>query len=145
MMRSSGWSIGALAQQAGCNVQTIRYYESIGLLPEADRGSGGHRVFGPRHLRRLTFIRRSRELGFSLDQVRALLRLSEGSAGMRAEACGIAESHLREVRLKMAQLQKLATSLESFINACDTHKAEAGLPDCGVLESLFDPEAGAAG
>jgi len=142
MAGHSGWSIGALARQADCNIQTIRYYESIGLLPEADRGPGGHRVFGPRHLRRLAFIRRSRELGFSLDRIRELLRLAEGSAGVRAEACGIAEGHLQDVRLKMAHLQKLASSLEGFIQACATQKAEAGVPDCTVLETLFDQEPG---
>ena len=74
----STFSIGALSQGTGVNVETIRYYERIGVLPSPPRTEGGHRVYGDRHLRRLNFVRRSRELGFSLDEVKRMLRLVDG-------------------------------------------------------------------
>ena len=68
--------IGALATQTRCNIETIRFYEKIGVLPKPARTEGGHRIYGPTHVERLSFIRRARELGFTLDEVRALLRLA---------------------------------------------------------------------
>jgi DNA-binding transcriptional MerR regulator len=70
---------GALSKQTGCNVETIRYYERIGILPNPPRGGSGHRVYGHQHLKRLSFVRRSHELGFSLDEVRGLLNLVDGA------------------------------------------------------------------
>ena len=74
------FTIGVLSKGTGCNIETIRYYEHIGLLPEPPRSQGGHRLYEEDHLGRLTFIRRSRELGFTLDEVRGLLRLVDGGA-----------------------------------------------------------------
>src|SRR3546814_8957570 len=69
--------IGMLSRRTGCNIETIRYYEKIGLLPAPARSDGGHRLYGHGHLMRLGFVRRARELGFTLDEIRALLRLAE--------------------------------------------------------------------
>jgi MerR family mercuric resistance operon transcriptional regulator len=71
-------TIGPLSEKTGCNIETIRYYERIGMMPKPPRTAGGHRVYREEHLKRLTFIRRSRELGFTLDQVRNLLLLVDG-------------------------------------------------------------------
>ena len=76
---------GELGSATGCNIETIRYYERIGLLPEPPRSPGGHRLYEEEHLRRLTFIRRSRELGFTLEEVRGLLRLVDGGLYTCAE------------------------------------------------------------
>ena len=73
--RTEELAIGELSKRSGVNVETIRYYERIGLMPRAARSDGGHRLYGEEHVKRLGFIRRSRELGFALDQIRTLLRL----------------------------------------------------------------------
>jgi MerR family mercuric resistance operon transcriptional regulator len=90
--------IGALSRRTGCKVETIRYYERIGLLPPPPRSAGGQRHYGKDGLKRLTFIRRSRELGFSLKEVRGLLRLVDGGGYTCAEVRAITLDHLAEVR-----------------------------------------------
>ena len=77
--RSDRLGIGALSEQTGCNIETIRYYERIGLLSPATRSQGGHRLYGQSQGRRLGFIRRTRELGFTLDEIRTLLNWSTGA------------------------------------------------------------------
>src|SRR5713101_2205053 len=84
-------TIGPLSDRAGCNIETIRYYERIGLMPRAARSDGGHRLYGEEHVKRLGFIRRSRELGFTLDQIRTLLRLVDG----RRYTCRPGQAHHR--------------------------------------------------
>jgi MerR family mercuric resistance operon transcriptional regulator len=82
---ADGLSIGALSQQSGVNIETIRYYERIGVMSSPKRNAGGYRIIGPDHLKRLTFVRRGRELGFSLDELRVLLRLVDGHSFTCAE------------------------------------------------------------
>jgi MerR family mercuric resistance operon transcriptional regulator len=100
-------SIGALSQQSGVNIETIRYYERIGVMPSPKRNAGGYRIFGPDHLKRLTFVRRGRELGFSLDELRVLLRLVDGHAFTCAEVHLLIIEHLAEIRRKIADLCRL--------------------------------------
>lgn len=123
-------TIGALSERTGVNVETIRYYEREGLLPRAARTVGGHRVFGEAHLRRLLFIRRSRKLGFSGMEVRALLGLVDGGY-----ACGevrdLTLRHLADVRARIVDLRRLEKTLPALSSKC-----EGDMPDCPIVEAL---------
>jgi len=132
-------SIGVIARQAGCTVPTIRYYEEVGLLPAAPRTDGGQRHYGPAALRRLTFIRRCREFGFSIEQVRELVGLVDEPERPCTEVRAIAAGHLDEVRKKLAELQALEGSLARFVESCDTACAGGAAVDCTILEDLAIP------
>jgi MerR family transcriptional regulator, mercuric resistance operon regulatory protein len=123
---------GELAQQSGCNIETVRFYERLGLLPAPPRSAGGHRDYAPEHLRRLTFIRRSRELGFTLHEVRSLLTLVDGSDWTCAEVRAITIEHLADVRRKIADLERLAQILEDMAAQCEGN----AVPVCPVIEAL---------
>jgi MerR family transcriptional regulator, mercuric resistance operon regulatory protein len=106
-MMQAGMSIGEFSRRTGGNIETIRYYERIGLLPLPDR-VGRYRCYGAADVRRLVFIRRARELGFTLDEVRALLKLSEANCETAcADVREIAASHLAEVKAKLADLKRM--------------------------------------
>jgi MerR family mercuric resistance operon transcriptional regulator len=123
---------GELAQRSGCNIETVRFYEKRGFLPPAPRTAGGHRDYAPDHLRRLTFIRRSRELGFTLHEVRSLLTLVDGSDWTCAEVRAITLEHLADVRRKITDLENLAQTLEDMAAQCDG----GTVPVCPVIEAL---------
>ena len=112
--------IGALAERTGTNAPTIRYYESIGLLPPAERQGGGQRRYGAEDVRRLLFIRRCREFGFPVEQVRDLVGLVEDDARCCTEARDIAQAHLDRVRAKLAELRALEGEIAAFVERCDT-------------------------
>ena len=124
-------TIGALSERTGVNVETIRYYEREGLLPSAPRTAGGHRVFGQAHVRRLFFIRRSRELGFSGNEVRALLSLVDGGYTC-GEIQDLTLKHLADVRAKIADLRRLEKTLATISAKCEG----SDVPDCSVVEAL---------
>lgn len=126
--------IGVLSKRTGCDIETIRYYERIGVMPKPPRTEGGHRVFSEDHLKRLTFIRRSRELGFTLVQVRDLLGLVDGNDYTCDEVKAIAVEHVDEVRQKIADLKKLKRVLDDMVSQCD----RGDIPDCPVIEALFE-------
>jgi MerR family mercuric resistance operon transcriptional regulator len=129
------YSIGELGQQTGCQVVTIRYYEKIGILPEPGRSAGGHRIYGAAHLERLTFIRKARELGITLDTVRSLLSLSEGPEGKPcADVDRIAARHLGQVREKIVDLRALEAKLVGLLDRCGRTTVE----ECLVLDALRD-------
>ena len=134
MMATSGTTIpiGELSQRTGCNIETIRFYEKQGLVPAPPRTEGGHRVYDGTHLRRLGFIRRSRDLGFTLDEIRALLRLADGHHTC-AEVRSVAVEHLAGVRRKIADLQRLERTLSEVAGRC----AGGDVQDCPVIEALF--------
>lgn len=123
-------SIGALASRTGCKVQTIRYYEQIGLLPPPDRTAGNQRSYQRAHADRLAFIRHSRELGFPLEAIRSLLTLVDKPNQSCAEADRIARAQLREVE----RLNALKTELERMVAECHQGK----IADCHVIEVLTD-------
>lgn len=125
-MPSSSLSIGQLARRAGAKIETIRYYERIGLLPEASR-RGRYRSYGEGDVVRLGFVRRSRELGFSIKEVRTLLDLAIGGQASRGEARDIAAQHLRDVRARIADLRRMEAVLAKTVRACDAGEA-AGCP-----------------
>ncbi|MDX1570231.1 MAG: helix-turn-helix domain-containing protein [Xanthomonadales bacterium] len=124
-------SIGRLSERARVKIETIRYYEKEGLMPDPPRSLGGHRQYLPDHVERLAFIRRSRELGFSLDEVRQLLVLYDGR-GRCDEVRRLAEHHLDDVRGKIRDLRRLERSLSGLIGRCrDTPDDE-----CPVIDAL---------
>lgn len=123
---------GALAARTGCNVETIRYYERIGLLPVPARSAGGHRVYTSAHAHRLAFIRRARALGFALDEVRALLRLADDEKRSCADVRRLASVHLGDVRAKIANLKTMEKALEGTITRCP----DGARPDCPIIEAL---------
>ena len=126
-------SIGELSRRTGVNIETIRYYERIGMLPAPPRTASGRRVYGPAETRSLTFIRRSRELGFTLDEIRALLALSaDDGKNTCAEVRQLAASHLADVRAKIADLRAMAEVLSDAVRRCDAGK----LPGCPLIDAL---------
>jgi MerR family mercuric resistance operon transcriptional regulator len=128
-------TIGRLAEAAGVNLETVRYYERIKLMPSPARSASGHRVYEEGHVRRLAFIRRGRELGFSIEQIRALLALAEPSRASCTQVNEIARTHLDEVRAKVADLLRLEGILAATIAQCSGDAA----PSCPVLDMLAAP------
>ena len=131
--------IGALAARTGTNAPTIRYYEEIGLLRPADRDAGGQRVYGEQDVKRLTFIRRCREFGFSIEQVRSLVAPVQDRERSCMDARNVAQEHLLAVRAKLNELKGLERSIAGFIATCDASCAGGPGPDCAILEDLARP------
>lgn len=125
---------GELAQRSGCNIETVRFYEKQGLLPAPPRTAGGHRDYDREHLKRLTFIRRSRELGFTLDNVRSLLTLVDGSDWTCAEVRAMTLEHLADIRRKVGDLERLAEILEDMASQCDG----GAVPACPIMDALLE-------
>ena len=112
------FAIGALSKRTGSKVETIRFYERIGLLPPPGRTAGGYRRYEHPHLRRLAFIRRARALGFSLNEVRILLTLADERERPCAEVRVVATAHLKDVRAKIADLQTMERVLRATVGRC---------------------------
>jgi Cu(I)-responsive transcriptional regulator len=125
-------TIGHLARETGTKVETIRFYEKSGLLPAPSRTDGNYRSYDEAHLNRLSFIRRAGELGFSLDQVRTLLTLSDDRGQPCAAVDAIATEHRAEVERKIADLQSLKAELDRMIDQCGC----GVVADCRIIESL---------
>ena len=134
-MNTEAFTIGRRSKETGCNIETVRYYEKIGLLPDPPRTEGGHRIYRLPELRRLTFIRRGRELGFTLSQVRGLLALVDGGHLTCEEVQGMTLEHLGEVRRKIASLTSLEQILADIAHQCTGGRS----PDCPVVDALFEP------
>ncbi len=130
--RAEDLPIGELSRLSGVKTETIRYYEQIRMLAPPPRTAGGRRVYGSTDLRILVFIRRSRELGFSLDEIRALLRLGGPEKASCREVREIATHHLEDIRTKLADLKKLERLLATTVAKCSGSTA----PDCPVLDIL---------
>ncbi|MBC7153000.1 MAG: helix-turn-helix domain-containing protein [Rhizobium sp.] len=127
-------TIGSLAKKTGTKVQTIRYYEQIGLMPEPGRTEGGQRRYGDDELGRLAFIRHARQLGFSLEAIRELLDLSDHPNRPCLEADAIARRQLKQVEQRLARLEALRTELKRMVHECSGGQTA----DCRVLEVLRD-------
>lgn len=121
-----------LAQATRCNLETIRYYEGAGLLPLPARTAAGHRVYSKEDVKRLGFVMRARELGFSLDDIRGLLGLGDGALRSCAEVKEKTEVHLADVRAKIADLQRIEAVLSRTAALCSGEDR----PECAVLDSL---------
>ena len=133
MARRAGIQIGELSRRTGCNIVTIRYYEQIALLPAPARSAGRYRVYDTADVRRLAFIRRSRELGFTLDEVRTLLSLSaDDGQDTCANVREVAERHLADVRAKIGDLQAMEHVLADAVRRC----AAGEVPGCPIIDAL---------
>ena len=127
-------TIGRAAASAGCKVQTVRYYEQIGILPQPVRTKGNQRLYSEIHLQRLIFIRHAREMGFSLGAIRDLLSLADDPERSCDAADAIAREQLEEVNRRIAHLQTLKKELERMIKQC----RGGVIADCRVIEVLGD-------
>ncbi|WP_439477967.1 MerR family transcriptional regulator [Brevundimonas sp.] len=123
---------GQLAARTGCNLETVRYYEKIGLLREPPRSANNYRVYDDAHLGRLRFILRGRALGFSIEEVRGLLTLTDGGDQTCAEVKARTERHLADVRAKISDLRRIERVLSATAAQCSGDQA----PICPVLEAL---------
>ncbi len=128
-------TIGRLSERTSCKVETIRYYEKIGLIAPPARSPAGYRQYSTSDVDRVGFIRRCRELGFSLHKIEALLTIA-GDAGShtRAEVKGLVDEHQQEIRAKIRDLQELATALQAIGEHCDGGAVPAS--ECPILEAL---------
>lgn len=126
--------IGELSKRTDTKVQTIRYYEEIGVMPKAIRAANNRRLYNETHLDRLTFIRHSRELGFSLDNIRNLLEFSDQPGRSCEEVDAIARGHLKEVERKIAALQVMQVELKRMITNCSGET----ISDCRIIKVLAD-------
>ena len=126
--------IGTVSKRARVNIETIRYYERIGLMAPPRRTQAGYRLYDGEEVKRLAFVRRSRELGFGIDEIRALLKLVDD----RSRACGdvqtLALRHLGDIQAKLADLRKMQHVLRKLVSRC----AEGVVPDCPLIEALYD-------
>jgi MerR family transcriptional regulator, mercuric resistance operon regulatory protein len=130
--RSHAMPIGELSRLTGVNIETIRYYEKIKMLRPPPRTEGGRRIYGPAETRALAFIRRGRELGFGLEDIRALIALGAPGKASCADVREIAAHHLDNIRAKIADLRKLERLLSKTIAQCSGNR----VPDCPVLDIL---------
>ena len=124
--------IGSLSERSGVNIETIRYYERVGLLPKPQRSAAGYRLYHPTDSDRLCFIRRARDLGFSLDEIRRLLGLADQKSRSCRRVHDIAVDHLAEVRAKIGDLRRMERVLVAMVTAC----AQGTMPACPLLETL---------
>lgn len=136
MRVEQGIAIGELSRRTGVNVETIRYFERIGIVAKPPRTSGGRRIYGADHVRALGFIRRARELGFTPGDVRAMLSLGPAQASC-SDARAIASHHLEVVRAKMADLAQIERLLAMTIGRCEGE----GAASCAVIDMLVPTEA----
>ena len=127
--------IGTLSKETGVNIGTIRYYEREGILPEATRGKGNQRRYRDEDIRRLGFIIRCRELGFTLKEITSLLGLVDGGAYSCAEIYKITSDHMSDVKRKLNDLKRIESALQIMAASC----SRGDRPDCPIIDTLFDP------
>lgn len=131
-MSTSTLTIGKLARDSGVGIDTVRFYERAGLLPPARRTPSGYRLYGAADRDRLQFIRRAKALGFTLDEVRELLKLSEGRGG-RAGVKALAERRLADIEARIRELSALRDTLAHYVHRCSGHGSVEG---CPIVEAL---------
>lgn len=131
--------IGKLSRETGCSVETIRYYEKLGLIPAPHRSEGGHREYLKMHRSRLLFIRQSRDLGFSLAQVRELINLSEDADLTCDTTLELVQSQLASVEEKIERLKAMREDLLSMASGCESTCGGARAPDCSIVTRLAAP------
>jgi MerR family mercuric resistance operon transcriptional regulator len=128
---------GKLARHTGCNIETIRYYEKIGLLAEPKRTDAGYRIYNDEHIRQLKFIQRAKSLGFSRDRIQSLMKLTDGDGNhTRADVKALTETHIEDISQKISDLQKIKRRLSEISSYCDGSGKSAD--SCPILASLFD-------
>jgi MerR family mercuric resistance operon transcriptional regulator len=128
-----GITRGELAKKTGCNSETIRYYEKIGIMPEPSRSAAGYRQYDESHEQRLQFIMRGRELGFMIEDVKSLLDLVDRKAVSCGEVSQLAKEHLTSVRLKINDLKRIENALDNTIVSC----SGKDVPECPLIDVLL--------
>jgi len=131
-LRAEPMLIGEISTRTGVNIETIRYYERIGLIPAPPRKNGRRRIYDESHVRRLRFVRRSRGLGFALDDIRTLLALADRGEQACSETKEMTVRHLADVRGKIASLRKLERALREMTDACRPGRQSS----CPILDAL---------
>ncbi|MEE9877467.1 MAG: MerR family transcriptional regulator [Stenotrophomonas sp.] len=126
------FTIGQLARHTGTKAETIRYYEKIGLLEEPQRSEGNYRHYGEQARRRLSFVRRARELGFSIEQIRELITFGEQREHECSSVDDVVKAHIAEIKRKVVDLLALQTELQRMLGNCPGGR----VADCRVLEAL---------
>lgn len=132
--RANEITIGELSVRTGVKIETIRYYERIGVMPRPPRTFGGHRTYDQTFVKRLSFVSRSRQLGFSLDEIRSLLGLVDEHEYTCADVRELTLRHAAEARRKIADLRKLERTLKDMAAQCHGDRG----PDCPIVDALFD-------
>lgn len=135
---NTGMAIGEAAKETGVKVPTIRYYEQIGLLPTPSRTEGNRRLYGEDEVRRLSFIRHARELGFEIEDIRELLAMTAQPQASCHQADSIARSHLGEIERRITRLKALRSELKRMIAEC----GHGRVCDCQIIEALASPSEG---
>ena len=125
-------TIGKVAERTGCHIETIRYYEKEGLLPSPSRSAGGHRLYTQNLVERLVFIRRARELGFSMLEIKQFHSIVDGEMVSCERVKSIADHHLEEIAAKIADLVKMQTILTDLSHQC----SGKDVPDCPIISAL---------
>ena len=137
LKKSTGFTRGQLARETGCNIETIRYYEKIGLLPDPGRSQAGYRVYAEKHLKQLKFIQHAKSLGFSSEKILSLLHLnSDENEYTRADVKSLTDLHIAEIAAQIRDLKKIKNRLSEISSFCDGSDRHANT--CPILESLFD-------
>ncbi len=132
--KKRGYAIGEMSRLTNVNIETVRYYERIGIMPEPDRTSGGNRQYNYEQLKRLSFVRRCRDLGFNLGEIRALLEMVDRDDFTCGEVHAATISHLANVEKKVADLKRLRRSLKEMASEC----SKGDVPDCPIIDTLFE-------
>lgn len=131
--KKRGYAIGAMSRETKVNIETIRYYERIGIMPKPDRTEGGNRQYNHDQLKRLFFIKRCRELGFNIEEIRALLQMVDRADFTCGEVHSMTTNHLTSVKRKISDLKRLERALKSMAAEC----SKGDVPDCPILDTLF--------
>ncbi len=131
-----GYAIGRMSHLTGVNIETIRYYERIAIMPKPDRTGGGNRQYNHDQLKRLSFVKKCRDLGFSLDEIRALLEMVDGHDFTCGEVHDMTVSHLNNINKKLSDLIQLEKTLSKMASQC----SKGDVPECPIIETLFEIE-----
>lgn len=128
--------IGDMSRQTGVGIETIRYFEKIGMMPAPGRSEGGNRRYSNEHLQRLFFINRCRQIGFSQSEIKALLSMVDSKGVTCAEVHSITAEHIADIKKRIRDLRKLEKVLTQMANEC----SRGDIPDCPIIETLFADE-----
>ena len=131
----SGMQIGLLSKKTGCNIETIRYYEKRGLLPNPPRTAGGYRLYNSDHLKRLTFVMRGRGLGFSMPEIEKLLSLVDEHQLTCHDMHQQTMAHVENIQSKIADLKRLERVLTEIASKC----SDGTVPECPIIDALYEP------
>ena len=130
--------IGQLSRLTGVNIETIRYYERIDIMPKPRRSDGGHRLYDKDQYKRLRFVKRSRDIGFSLEEIRTLLALDDQDELSCNEVYSLTEEHLKKVQQKISELKSIESALKKLANQC----SRGNKPDCPIFDMLLGDDTG---